>query len=287
MSTTAEKFQEEQDAYWNGEGGQRWLAAAESTDRTLINFTNKIEQVAAARARERVIDVGCGTGATSRRLAEAVGPEGHVLGVDIATPLIEIATKDAHAAGLSNTEFKVSDATVFDFAGVNADLMFSRFGVMFFGDPNAAFANLRNGMKSGGRLAFVCWQPLPKCEFFMLPLQAALELLPAPEAPPPGTPGPFAFGDPDRTRGILEGAGFVDVALDPFEANMELAIASDFSRSVEMITGLGPVGRMLTDETEDMKAKVKDLVGKALQSRMTDEGIQLKGAVWVVTAKVP
>ena len=157
---TRDELAADQAAFWNGPGGQGWLAAYARIERSIAPFSEVVLAAAAAQPGECAIDVGCGTGGTTAALARAVGAAGpsagHVLGVDISRPLIEAA----RAQNVANATFMVGDATVQSFDAQSVDLVFSRFGVMFFADPVAAFANVRRALKPGGRLAFVCWQSL-------------------------------------------------------------------------------------------------------------------------------
>src|ERR1700753_1453003 len=190
--------------YWNGPTGHKWTQFQADMDHNLADATAGVLRFAAAKPGEHVLDVGCGAGQTTLLLARAVGLSGRVLGVDIPQPMLAAAGKAA--AELPNVRFVEGDASRHPFEQ-QCDLAFSRFGVMLFDDPPAAFANIRGALKPGGRLAFVCWRPAMENEWVSVPLAAAKDLLPAQPPPDPLAPGPFAFADPQRVRDVLGKGG--------------------------------------------------------------------------------
>ena len=284
MSETAEKFQQEQEEYWNGQGAEAWLAQFDVVDQFLVPFQTAILHAAAIKEGETAIDIGCGTGGTSLPLARAAGPSGRVLGVDISAPLIAEAKKRAEAAGVSNVDFVVADAGAYAFEPGKADLLFSRFGVMFFGDPYAAFGNIRKALKSGGRVAFVCWQEIQKNPFFILPMGAAFEVLGPPEPQPPRAPGPFAFGEKDYVNDILKKADFSNIGIEGLSATM--AVPDDFSaeRAAEFFVSFGPTKRLLEDQPSDIVEQVRSNIAAALEAHVVDHRVKLEGSVWIVQA---
>ena len=223
MAETTQQDNAAQIAYWNDRAAVTWTAMQDRLDAMFTPLTAIVVDAAAPAAGERVIDVGCGCGATVLELARRVGPDGRVLGVDVSEPMAARAQERIAAAGFGNAEVKVSDASTFGFAAGQADLLFSRFGVMFFADPAAAFANLRRGMRPGGRLLFACWRPMIDNPWFLVPTQAAAHLLPPAPAMEPNAPGPFAFADADRVRRILGTAGWSDVVLTRQDVPMRVA----------------------------------------------------------------
>ena len=191
----------DQIAYWNGPGGQRWATRQAAQDVVLRPVLDLLIDRAAPKAGERVVDVGCGSGAATFALAAKVAPDGRVLGVDVSEPMLTQA-RQSSPQGLP-VEFALADATVYPFAPESFDLLASRFGVMFFADPALSFANLRKAMRNSGRLAFACWQEPRENPFFMAPLQAVYKHVP--KLPPlgPEDPGPFAFASEARVKRIL------------------------------------------------------------------------------------
>src|ERR1700722_629229 len=195
----------DQIAYWNGAGGRRWADRQPVQDILLQPIADLLIDRASIKAGEGVLDVGCGSGSTTFAFARAVGPDGHVMGIDISTPMLararEVTPKGAPV------EFVLADATIHSFAPENFDLLASRFGVMFFADPASSFANLRRAFRRSGRLAFACWRE-PRENPFFTPLQAVYRHVPKMPQPGPEDPGPFAFASEARVRRVLVAAGF-------------------------------------------------------------------------------
>lgn len=268
----------DQIAYWNAQAGETWAAQQDKLDRQLEPLGEAAIAALAPKAGERLIDIGCGAGQTTLALAQRVGSGGSVLGVDISAPLLDVARR--RAEGLANVSFVEADAQTHPFEP--ADGVFSRFGVMFFADPPAAFANIHKALKPGGRLAFVCWRPLAENEWMQAPMRAALPHV-AVTPPPPGdplAPGPFAFADPDRVRGILGGAGFSNVEIAPQDFMIG---GNPLDESVALAMKVGPLGALLR-ENPDQRDAVIDAVREAMSAHLGPDGVRLPGAVWIVTA---
>jgi SAM-dependent methyltransferase len=271
----------EQIEYWNKQAGPQLVANNAAMDALIGPLGLAALERAAPRAGERAIDVGCGAGQTSLQIAERVGPTGSVLGVDISTPLLELAREKARAQGRTNVRFENADAQTHAFPPASVDLVFSRFGVMFFADPDAAFANLARAVRPGGRVAFVCWQPVAQNPWVRDPMAALLKHVP-PQAPPqPNAPGPFAFADPARVRGILERAGFAKLATEPFAS--ELVLGRNVDEATAFVTEMGPVGAALAQAPENVRAAVAGSIREVLAARQTPKGVALGCAVWIVT----
>jgi SAM-dependent methyltransferase len=268
----------EQAAYWNGPGGQGWLKAQARLDHSLVEITRHVLALANAQPGEKAIDVGCGPGTTTAALAASVGPEGHVLGVDISQVLIDAAL----TRRLSNATFLVADAGVHPFEAASADLIFSRFGVMFFADPVAAFANLRRALKSSGRLAFVCWRTSAENPWGLVPLQAAAPFLPPLPRPGPEDPGQYSFGNRARVERILTGAGFAALAMEPID--VPIWMGKDAADVVANAGRFGPLARAFANAEPDAVAKAKAAIAEALAPHATPEGVLLPGACWLVSA---
>jgi SAM-dependent methyltransferase len=276
----------EQIRYWNEEGSPKWLAYETLLDAQLEPFALAVMERATPDAGERVLDVGCGTGRTSLLLAERVGARGWVTGIDIATPMLERARTRARQAGARNLRFENADATLHDFGDERFDLLFSRFGVMFFADPAASFANLHRALAPGARLAFVCWQGLQRNPWMLVPLLAAAKHVALPGPPPPDAPGPFSFQDPDRVRRVLGAAGFREIALEPLEGPLGVGGGQGLDGAVDFLMHVGPLGRVLR-EAGDAAAgpAVVEAIRQALRPFETEQGIQLESAAWIVSAR--
>jgi len=231
---------------------------------------------------EQVVDVGCGCGDTSLELGRRVGPEGGVLGLDISAPMLEVARGRAMASGAHNLDFQEADAQVAALPD-DRDAVFSRFGVMFFADPAAAFANLRRSLRPGGRLAFVCWRSLAENLWMRLPAETAAGLVPPAPPPEPGAPGPFAFADPERVRGILAGAGFTGIEITPHD---EAIGGLDLDATVEMSFRVGPLGAILREQP-DLAPVLRERVREAVRPWMRHGAVYMPSATWLVSARNP
>jgi SAM-dependent methyltransferase len=267
-------------AYWNESAGPSWVAMQDALDHELEELGLAAMAALAPREGERLADIGCGCGATTLELARRVGPSGAVLGVDISAPMLAVARERAKAAGLAQARFVEADAQTHAFEPVDGG--FSRFGVMFFADPVAAFANIRRGLRPSGRVAFVCWRPLMENPWMTVPMAAVLPLLPSPPAAPqPGAPGPFAFADRDRLFGILRDAGFADLSIEPLDAKVAWG---DLELSVRVALRLGPVAGLIR-ENPDLADRMAEAVRTALAAHVGAEGVRLDSASWIVLAR--
>src|SRR3546814_665593 len=231
---------------------------------------------------ERILDIGCGSGQTSLELVGAVEPGGEVLGIDLSAPLLEVAQR--RNSGHQGLRFVQGDAQVFPFAPASFDAAFSRFGVMFFADPVAAFLNIRRGLKPGGRLAFACWRSLEENPTYTLPMQAAAAYLPpVPPNVEPDAPGPFAFANQERVRTILAAAGFEAVNVAPHD---EAVGSGSLESALALSLKVGMLGRFLNDNPAMREVAVAP-VRKALAAHDGPEGVMLDAAIWIVTARSP
>lgn len=271
----------DQIAYWNGEGGTRWLRATERLEQGLTPLGQAALEAAAAKPGEHVLDIGCGTGPTSIKLAQAVGAKGLVLGVDVSEPLIDAARRNG--AGMANLQFMLADASQHKFEP-SFDLLFSRFGVMFFADPAVAFTHLRGALKPGGRLAFVCWRTFKENDWAFQPFMAAVPHLPPIERPVPNAPGPFAFGDGERLAGILGQAGFAGVKLDKLDRTMPAGATVE--EATVFASETGPVSRVLLGASEEQRRKATGAIRDMFAKRAAEgKNLSLPAACWIVTAR--
>lgn len=273
----------DQIAYWNARTGETWARLQDLLDRQL-------EPLGAAAMRRlqpqvgwRVLDVGCGCGQTSLALAEAVGPDGSVLGVDISEPMLAVGRRRVVERRVTNLVFEQADAQIETFAP-EYDAVFSRFGVMFFADPQAAFANLNSALRPGGQLAFVCWRDVSLNLFMTRPMAAAAHLLP-PSGPPadPYAPGPFAFADIERLHGILSRAGFADIIAEPHD---EAIGGGTLEEATRMALSIGPLG-MAMREHAHLADAIRDAVREALEPYLVNGRVFLPSASWMVAARKP
>ena len=261
----------EQSEYWNAGAGEAWVAQQDRMDIQLAALGDAAMAALAVQRGERVLDVGCGAGTTTAELARLGA---RATGTDISAPLIARA-RERHP----ECEFVLADAQTHAFTGFDA--VFSRFGVMFFDDPIAAFANLARAVTANGRLAFVCWRSVRDNPLFTAPLAAAAAAgIPMPAPGDPHAPGAFAFADRDRVARIIGDAGWRDVAITPH--NIEIG-GNPLADSVELALHIGPLARLLRDypQTRD---KAIDAVREQLARHVTNGKVMMPSATWIVTA---
>jgi SAM-dependent methyltransferase len=230
---------------------------------------------------ESILDIGCGGGETAVELARLVAPDGTVVGVDLSGPVLSFARRAAQ--GCRRVQFIQADAQVFGFEPTSFDAAFSRFGVMFFADPIAAFINIRRSLRPNGRLAFVCWRALEENPLDIVPLRAASAYLPPQPAHDPDAPGPFAFANPDRVRGILARAGFGEIEIT---ARDELVGSGGIDAMLAVCSRVGALGKILRENPE-LRTATLPLVRSALAAHDGPDGVRLNAATWVVTARAP
>lgn len=273
-------------AYWNSEVGQRWVTLQERIDAIFAPVLAATIERAAPRPGEQVIDIGCGCGASLIELARRVAPGGRALGVDVSKAMLDVAEARIASGKVSNASVLLADAAAHAFAPASFDLMFSRFGVMFFDDPPAAFGNIATALRSGARLAFACWRPMAENSWFHVPFDAALALLPPQPPADPIAPGPFAFADPSRVRAILTSAGFSSIEIEPYDTTVRLADQGDIARAADFVVQMGPLGRAIREADPALRAPIIDRVLAALGRYDSPDGIALTGAIWLVTARI-
>lgn len=272
----------EQLDYWNGLAGDRWANMWQLLDHVEAEITRAVLAAAAPRPGERVIDVGCGAASTTLALHREVGDGSAVAGIDISGAMLEVARARARDAAARIT-FVEADAATYPLPPEH-DLVFSRFGVMFFAAPEAAFANLRRGLAPGGRLVFCCWCAPSDNAWITAPLPAVRDLLPGDFAfPRPGEVGPFALADPDRIRAILDAGGWRDVAIARHDHTMRFgATPEEAARRCLLI---GPIARSAVGLGDAVRAEILARLAPALAPFATPDGIALPAASWLVTAR--
>jgi ubiquinone/menaquinone biosynthesis C-methylase UbiE len=275
----------EQIAYWNGAGGVHWVAQQERTDLVMSGIAAVALAEADARPGDSVIDVGCGCGTTVQGLAQAVGPGGRVTALDVSAPMLGRARE--RLAGFDNVDFVLADAALHAFPPAMADLLFSRFGVMFFGDPTAAFARLRRAIKPGGRVVFACWRAPALNPWMVVPLNAAYQHVPRLPQLGPEDPGPFSFADPERVRRILTGAGFGEPVLKPVDLALDLAAGGGLDAAVNYVLAIGATSRALDGQPDAIRAAAAGSIRRALAEYTEGPSVRLPAAIWLVHATAP
>jgi SAM-dependent methyltransferase len=267
-------------ARWNESSGPIWVELQETLDRAFEPFEARLVEDAFPGEGGRVLDIGCGAGASTLAMARRLGPKGLCLGVDISAPLVAAARKRAAAEGVASADFVEADAQTCAFAPESFDAVISRFGVMFFDDSEAAFANIRRAARQRAKLIFVAWRSLAENPFWTAASRAAAPFLTLP-CPTPGAPGQFAFADPDRVRRILDASGWTEVEVAPLDVSSSIA-EHDL---LAVITRLGPVGLALREVDEPTRARTVEAVRAAYEPYIQNGVAQFAGGCWLVRAR--
>ena len=267
--------------YWNGPMGQGWAKQQEKRDRDHAPLTKSLLELAAPKTNEYVLDIGCGSGTTTLALADRVGAEGRVLGIDISLPMMAVAR--GRAAAYRNVGLVDADARVYPFVPHSFDLGFSQLGVMFFSDAVAAFSNIHGALKPGARLVFGCWRHPSEHLWAFIPESAAKPYLPPSPPADPNAPGRYSLQEPDRVRSVLLQSGFVAPELQKFDFRTFAGPTAEEAASSAI--DAGPLARSLVDLDEATRAKVRAAVTERLAKEMGPDGIWLTSAAWLVQAR--
>jgi len=274
--------EEDQAARWNGPSGRAWVEAQEPLDRMFHAFEKLLVDAVVAEAARGVLDVGCGTGATTLAVARQLAPGGGCTGIDISEPMLALARERAERAGIA-ADFIRADAQDYPFEPASFDMIVSRFGVMFFEDPVRAFANLRRAARPGAALRLAAWRRPQENPFMTAAERAVAPMLP--DLPPrrPGAPGQFAFADSHRVREILGDSGWAEVDVSPID------VPCTFSEAhlTAYVTRMGPVGQALAAADERTRARITELVRDALDSYVYGREVRFTAACWMIAARAP
>ncbi|WP_020576273.1 class I SAM-dependent methyltransferase [Actinopolymorpha alba] len=266
---------------WNGWEGVNWAQNAARYNATVTAFNDELFQAAAIGEDDRVLDVGCGTGQITL-LAARQASQGHVVGIDISEPMLERARADAAEQGIANIEFEQGDAQVHPFPDGGFDVAISRGGLMFFADLVAAFANLRRGLRSGGRLVFMGPQGgTPDSDY----ARATAALKPLLHEPSPAARGMGSLVEPERIHEVLDAAGYADVSITPVKALMDYG--RDAADAAEFILSQGPARFNLKDVDQAVVEQAREELRAGLVPYETSNGVLITGAVWLVEASQP
>lgn len=268
--------------YWNGEGGEHWAAFHGRYDELLAGFGDVVIDRADPQPGQRFADVGCGAGATTLAVATRVAPDGDAIGIDLSKPLIDIARRHAHTSGVDNVRFEAADAAQFAFEPGPLDGIVSRFGVMFFADPVAAFSRFRTALRPSGRLCFVCWQSPLDNEWITVPGAAIVEHLTMPPIDADG-PGLFSLSNPTVIRSNLYEAGFESVQIEPLLLPQRFGV--DIEDAVGFMTRTQVAARLLGQVDATQRAVATDSLRRALAPHADTDGVYLTGAAWLVDAR--
>ena len=279
---TSEEINADMLAFWNGKGGDIWVARQEHTDITLAPVTDALLVFAAPRAGERVVDIGCGCGAPTLEFARAVGPSGRVAGVDISGPMLAEGARRASTAAIANVHWRQADPAT---AALDEyDLLISAFGVMFFGDRLAAFSNMRRAAAPGARMALICWRSLAENPWMEVPMAAAARHLPPRPQAVPNAPGMFAFADPDHVTEIVTAAGWAPPRFEKLDMELDIAAGRGLDEAVVQSTQIGAVNSWLRNQPAEIVAAAVASVRDALTPYADGARVPLAGAMWLISS---
>jgi SAM-dependent methyltransferase len=279
---TPEEINADMLAFWNGKGGDTWVARQEHTDITLAPVTNALLAFAAPRAGERVVDIGCGCGAPTLQFARAVGPSGRVVGLDISAPMLAEGERRASAAGIANLVWRQADpaTAALDQYG----LLTSAFGVMFFGDGVAAFTNMRRAAAPDARMALVCWRSLAENPWMEVPMTAAAKHLPPRPKPFPNAPGMFAFADRDHVTELVTAAGWTPPRFEKLDMDLDIAAGRGLEEAVVQSTKIGAVNSWLRNQPAEVVSAAITSIHEALAPYADSARVLLRGAMWLISS---
>lgn len=267
--------------FWKTAGGQAWVEHEALMDRLNRPVGDRVADCVPLHPKAQVLDIGCGGGATTVDMARRIGPAGRCVGVDVSDALLQLARRRAADEDVPNADFLLADAQAHDFGAGAFDAAISRYGVMFFADPDAAFGNLRRALKPDGVLAFACWRSPEDNPLTQIPLEASAPFLEEPLRLPKEGPGRFAFADPERVRGILERSGWRKIAIAPLDVPTPLTLDEMLTLSLK----LGLLGPLLPTLDPTTRSRIEQAVAARLKAHAEGGRIALSAACWLVTAR--
>lgn len=267
-------------SFWNGKGGHTWVARQEHADLTLAAVTDALLAFIAPRSGERVVDIGCGCGAPTLAFAHAVGPAGRVAGLDISGPMLAEAERRAGAAGIANIDWRQADPATTALG--EYDVLISAFGVMFFGDRVAAFANMRRSAARQARMALVCWRTLAENPWMEVPMTAVAQHLPPRPKPVPNAPGMFAFADPQHITEVLTASGWTTPRFEKLDIELDIAAGHGLEEAVVQSTEIGAVNSWLRNQPQEIVSAAVASLRQALKPYADGMNVRLPGAMWLI-----
>ncbi len=275
----------DQAGYWNSPAGRQWIDHETALDAALGPVLDAVLASAALEPGQSVLDLGCGTGASTLHAAGLVGPQGRVEGIDISQVMLDRARIRAATAHAGNAAFTLADAQTHPFAAAQYDILISRFGMMFFDDPVAAFANIARAIRPGGRMVFAAWGPLARNPWFLIPRDIAVTRLGAPAPPDPSAPGPFAFADSARVTGLMAQAGLRDIHAD--DLALDLAPQGTARDAAALSSHVGPAIRILRERggTDADARAIEAVVARAFAAFEGPAGLRIPAVITLFTAR--
>jgi ubiquinone/menaquinone biosynthesis C-methylase UbiE len=270
-------------SFWNGDGARHWINRRESWDIVLGTITDILFEHAGVQQGELVVDIGCGCGTTTFELARLVSPAGYVLGIDVSAPMLACAA-ERRPPGLS-IEWVLADATTFAFDPDRFDLLFSRFGIMFFADPVRSFRNLHAALRPGGRLAFVCSRTFEENVWMKVPLEAAYEHVSAVPVSASQEPDPFSFAYEERFRSVLSEADFRSILCTPVDLMLDIGGGQGLDAAVASSLEIGATSKVIDNQSSEIRRAVAESIRRALMPYQRDAAVLMPAALWYVTAR--
>ncbi|WP_315743295.1 MULTISPECIES: class I SAM-dependent methyltransferase [unclassified Bradyrhizobium] len=275
----------EQIAFWNGVGGQRWVERQAALDHMLTPIQERLIARAEIQPGERVVDIGCGCGATMIAVADKVGAGGQVVGVDVSAPML-VRANDLAPADAPVT-FMQGDAMVHHFTAASADLVISRLGTMYFADPVRAFLNIHTALRSEGRIAFACWGELHDNPWALEPLQAVYDHVPKLPGLAPHAPDDFAFASRDWVEHVLGEVGLRRIRFEHCELPLDMGADGGLEGAASTALAIGPACRAVAGQRTEAVAAAATAVKAALSRYARAETVLVPASFWIVTAVDP
>ncbi len=274
---------------WNGRAGASWVRHNSLLEELLSEPGHRCMDLYSLPSSAQILDVGCGCGNQTLDWASRLDPSCTIIGVDISEPMLALAEdlKSANQSSLqANVSFRLGDASESLFPEASFDAIYSRFGVMFFADPTAAFTQLRSTLKPKGQLGFVCWQSPALNTFFTAPMRAALTVLPPPPPAKPGAPGPFGLSDKERTYSVLSKAGFTEVTVEPLQLELSAGADRSFDDLFQELIQIGPAAALIAESDPTLSEQAKTAVYETLgEFYSVGKGVRFEANFWLVSAQ--
>ncbi len=278
-----EDINQDQKEFWNNQKGKIWISLENKIDSMFGPLGDEALKALAPASGENIIDIGCGTATTSLKLASLLGDKGSVTGVDISEPILAFARQKVKENSVSNIDFVLADAQNHDFGYESFDAIFSRFGLMFFEDPIAAFSNLLRGVKFGGRIAFVCWADRSANDWIEVSTSIASKFLELPPKSSPRDPGPFAFEDPLYLNKVLHDAGWNEISIGNY--SLTNIVGKNIKDAADFLSRMGPMSVPFENSEESLQRKIIHSLEESFSNYATRRGVEMHFSTWIVTAK--
>ena len=269
-------------SYWNEDGGRKWSENIDIVESMIAPISDRLIEKISASEGDKVLDIGCGGGITSIKLANLVGATGTVIGIDVSETILNIAR--SRGAGINNLQFIHRDAASARLGDNKFDIITSRFGVMFFDNPVLAFKNLHAALKPTGRMVFLCWRKIQENPSMAEPARIALEVLSPPAAtdiPDPTAPGPFSLSNPAHLTTILQASGFNNIELQEVDASLPMG---NIDEAIAYSMKMGPASQIIKSATGQKKEKVAAAIRKTFRKYTAHNRVKVPSATWIVSA---